>query len=306
MTSGTPAYSRRRGVEDAIFAVGAWQKSITDSRYDPNAGTARLRAQQRLATAALTSASKTVEVVLDQSNGRIPETVLATMPTLDVPVMAHEIFNPNWQTDSQIHATLDAAGCTRSQTLEFGWWQLLTLRLLSDQKLPDPPAFLLDRGAPFTLPFDRASLTADNEKVSPQQCKSIDQSIRNLIRCAGGIWHRRGRWLFDAPLAAAWWRVEIADTAARGSCGQFNTKEAYEVFRSAWRTWADTAARNSTRLAAPNCAAAYVLAALKHQAQAGVLPTGQIARVLVGNLMRRTQHLSVSHISPLALADLAS
>ena len=290
----------------AILAVATWQKTVTDSPYDPDAGEQRLSAQQRLAIAALASADETIAVILDQADGQIPEAVLDTLPTLPHPIMAHEILNSNWQTDFALHAALTAAGTTRSQTMEFGWWHLLTLRLLADRKLPDPPVFLLDLAAPGSLPFDRTSLTATHEDITPKQRKGIDRSIRNLIRHSGGIWHRRGRWLFDAPLAAAWWRVEIAQTASRAASATVGTQAAYEALNGAWRVWADSAARNSTRLAAPNCAAAYVLAAIAHEQRTGSPPTGTAAKQLVANLMRRTQHLSVPHIDPQELASLST
>ena len=293
-------------LKPVILAVAAWQKTMTDNPYDSNAGEQRLRAQQRLATAALGSADETISVILDQADGQIPEAVLNSLPTLQHPIMAHEISNANWQTDSSLHSALTAAGTTRSMTMEFGWWHLLTLRLLAERMLPDPPVFLLDLAAPGSLPFDRTSLTAAHEDITPQQRKGIDRSIRNLIRHSGGIWHRRGRWLFDAPLAAAWWRVEIAQTASSAAPDTISAQTAYEVLRGAWRVWADSAARNSTRLAAPNCAAAYVLASITHEQCTGSPPTGTAAKKLITNLMRRTQHLSVRQVEPLELANLAT
>jgi len=302
------ASTRRRSeghIQAAILAVGTWQKSITDNPYNPDADEQRLDEQQRLASVALSSGASTVDVILDQANGLISEAALEAMPTLDQPIMAHEIVNPNWHTDSKLHATLTAAGCGRAEAMEFGWWHLLTLRLLRDSMLPDPPAFLLHRGAPARLPFDRPSLTTDHDQISPQQRKGIDDSIRNLIRHSGGIWHRRGRWLFDAPLAASWWRVEVAQAASQADPVQVSTQGAHAALSHCWRVWADAAARNSTRLAAPNCAAAYVLAAANHRERTGTTPTGATAKCLITNLMRRTQHLSVAHISPQELAHLA-
>ena len=289
----------------ALLGVAAWQKTMSDNPYNPDAGHERLQAQQRLAAAALASADATVSVILEQAEGQIPESVVRAMPTVGQPIMVHEIVNPNWETDSALHSSLDVARCARSQTMEFGWWHLLTLRLLADGKLPDPPAFLLDLHAPASLPFDRASLNADHSEITPQERRSIDISIRNLIRHSGGIWHRRGRWLIDAPLPAAWWRVELAQVASAAAPAIIRPEAAYNALRGAWRVWAESAARNSTRLAAPNCVAAYVLAATRHNRRAGTLPVGTTAKQLVANLMRRTQHLSVSHLDPVELARLA-
>ena len=304
MTAGL-AEQRHSELAPALLGVAAWQKTISDNPYNPDAGEERLRAQQRLAAAALASATETVAVILEQAAGHIPESALGTMPTLDQPIMTHEIVNPNWQTDSALHSALDATRCARNETMEFAWWHLLTLRLLLDGRLPDPPAFLLDLQAPASLPFDRASLKADHAEITPQERKGIDISIRRLIRHSGGIWHRRGRWLIDAPLPAAWWRVELARAASAAAPALVRPEAAYEALRSAWRIWADSAARKSTRLAAPNCIAAYVLAATPRNGRECSLPTGAAAKRLVTTLMRRTQHLSVSHVEPTELALLA-
>lgn len=303
--STTSAGRPQPSIDAALLGVAAWQKTISDNPYDADAGEERLHAQQRLASAALTSAEETVSVILEQSVGQIPESALDAMPTLGQPIMAHEIVNPNWETDSALHSSLSVAGCARDQTMEFGWWHLLTLKLLVDHKLPDPPAFLLDLLAPASLPFDRASLSASHSDIAAQERKGIDTGIRRLIRHSGGIWHRRGRWLIDAPLPAAWWRVELAQAASVAAPAIIAPEAAYDALRSAWRVWADSAARNSTRLAAPNCVAAYVLAATRRNGREGSLPTGAAAKRLVVTLMRRTQHLSVSHIDPTELAHLA-
>ena len=292
-------------LKPALLSIAAWQKAITDNPYNPGAGEQRLRSQQRLAKAALTSADETIAVILDQAAGQIPETALDYVPTVDYGIMAHEIVNPNWQSDSALHSSLSATGCSRSETMELGWWHLLTLRLLSERRLPDPPAYLLDLAAPASLPFNRASLTASDNEITPEERKRVDRSIRNLIRHSGGIWHRRGRWLFDAPLAAAWWRVEMSRAASDAYQDSISPEGAYGAFRAAWRVWADAAARNSTRLATPNCAAAFVLAAFSHRDSTGALPTGSAAKRMVAKLMRRTQHLSVGHIDPLELSELA-
>jgi hypothetical protein len=303
----TPVLAEPRHAEmaAALLGVASWQKTISDNPYNTNAGEGRLRAQQRLAAAALTSAAETVSVILAQAGGHIPETALDSMPTLGQPIMAHEIVNPNWHTDSTLHASLGAAGCARNETMEFAWWHLLTLKLLVDGKLPDPPTFLLGLQVPASLPFDRASLDATHGEVSPQERKGIDTAIRRLIRHSGGIWHRRGRWLVDAPLPAAWWRIELAKAASAAAPDDICPEVAYDALRSAWRLWAESAARNSTRLAAPNCVAAYVLAATRHNCRLGAPPAGAAAKQLIANLMRRTQQLSVSHVNPLELARLA-
>ena len=309
----TPNTSDDAATREAILAIGAWQKHLTDPTYNPDAGEARLHAQQKLARAALTSVAQTTAEVLNHAGAQITSTALDAMPTLDRPIMAHEITNPNYHTDHSIHTALTAAGCSRSQTMEFGWWHLLTLKLLTDHKLPDPPTYLLDINAPSQLPFDRTSLTTPHNQITPEERKGIDKAIRNLIRHSGGIWHRSSRWLYDAPLPAAWWRAEITHRAHRAlttpnvhsTQPEPSIKDVHAAFTGAWRPWADIAARSSTRLAAPNCAAAFALAALDHRHRAGTLPTGAAAKKIIANLMRRTQHLSVDLIKPRELALLA-
>ena len=304
MTTGL-AEARLAELPPALLGVANWQKTISDNPYNPDAGQERFRAQQRLAAAALASAAETVSVILEQADGHITESALDSMPTVGRPIMAHEIVNPNWQSDSALHSALDAAGCARNETMEFAWWHLLTLRFLVDGILPDPPAFLLDLQVPASLPFDRASLKAAHAEVSPQERKGIDIAIRRLIRHSGGIWHRRGRWLVDAPLPAAWWRIELAKAASAAAPDAVHPEIAYNALRTAWRPWAESAARNSTRLAAPNCVAAYVIAASRHDGRLDTPQAGAAAKQLISNLMRRTQHLSVSQINPVELAQLA-
>jgi len=133
----------------------------------------------------------------------------------------------------------------------------------------------------------------------------LDATVRNLLRYSGGIYHRKKNFLIDAALPAAWWRVEIADAAARTDCG-LNEQQIYEALRPAWRKWADKAAYSSTRLAAPSTAAAYALLAHSRQETTGNLPKGKEAEEIIAKLMRRTLQLSVSHISPEDLASLVA
>ena len=291
----------------AMDAIADWQKTITDHRYNPAADAYRLEKQQRLASAALVSTQATVDALLDQTGENLTQSAIDTLPPLSRPVTAHELAHPTWQTDNAIHAALRQAGVARAATMEFGWWHLLTMRLLQTGDLPDPPVFLLHLDAPRKLPFDRSSLNDGHTQISAEERKGLDDAIRNLLRHGGGIWHRRGRWLVDAPLAAAWWRVEIArGAAAANGIGTLTSEAVYAALKIGWRHWASAAARNSTRLAAPRCAAAYALAVDQHKQTTGSPPSGPEAGTIVSRLLRRTQHLSVAHVAPQDLARLAA
>ena len=293
------------GLANAIGAVGVWQKRITDIKYISNTTEQRLKDQQSLARAALTSASGTADVICQQTGDSIAPMVLARMPTLSCPIPHHEFNNPSWQTDSTIHAALTAGGCTRSHAMEFGWWHLLTVRLLRDALLPDPPDLLLDRNAPNSLPCRREDLDAAHRTIGDVQRKDIDTAIRNLLRRGGGIWHRRGRLIQDAPLPAAWWRVELSTSAELVVSQRLNREQIYDALLASWRSWSDKAARASTRLASPNGVAAYALVAHAEKNSSGDLPTGKSAADIIATLMRRTQHLSMTHVEPELLAQLA-
>ena len=282
-------------------AISRWQQQITDNPYDPEAGPSRLRAQQRLMHAALTSADDLAEVIIESAGSEVV-VALELMPILEVPVTAQEFDFPTQETDSCIHSALCGQGINRGVAMEFGWWHLLLLRALSvGGMLDNPPGFLLGRNAPANLPFRRESLDAEHDKVSAEERKGLDTSTRNLIRRAGGIWHRQSRFLVDAPLAAGWWRTEMAAAAATVGADQ---AIAHAALAAGWRQWTDRSVRNSTRLAAPNCVAAYVYAAETHFASHGTWPKGGDAERIVFNLMRRTQNLSVHHIDPITLAEL--
>lgn len=93
-------------------------------------------------------------------------------------------------------------------------------------------------------------------------------------------------------------------TTAAITASDLESTIAHNALVAGWRQWTDIAVRNSTRLTAPNCVAAYVYAAETYFDANGTWPNGQNAKRIVFNLMRRTQNLSVHHIDPKALAEL--
>lgn len=187
----------------------------------------------------------------------------------------------------------------------FGCWHLVALRQIRDERFVNPPAFLLCNRYAGHLPVNRGVLDRDYQLTSSSDRKTLDETVRNLLRYSGGVYHRKRTFLLDAALPAAWWRVEISDAAAQTDCG-LDDQQIYDALQPAWRQWADEAAYSSTRLAAPNTAAAYALLAHSRQESAGDMPRGSAAEEIILKLMRRTLQLSVSHISPKDLAALVA
>ena len=293
---------------DAIAAMEKWQKKLTDRKYNPDANAERLADQQQVARAALASAADLSAVVRAQADDKAIDIALQTMPSLALPVTAAEFDARNWETDLAFHAALTAGGTRRGHAHEYGWWHLLTLSLLQHGgRLPDPPVFLLEPSG-GGLPFRRESLTETHDGITDEERKRIDDAMRNLLRRSGGIFHRKARLLIDAPLAKAWWLIELSQAAESDLPRPLTPRDAYEALLAGWPRWADLAARSVTRLADPSCVAAYVYVAASKRDETGGWPKGEQSNNLTRALIRRTQNLCVrlvdaKHLAELALAD---
>ena len=296
-------------IKKAAEAVMDWQKYISDHSYadirkhqNPES---RFDAQKRIVSAGLHSSESYLDEMLDQFGSDEISDALDAVPSLTQQIQPHELAHPNWETDKCIYDSMKSGACSRGQASNLGYWHLITLRQIRDQKLPDPPAYLLCQGITGALPVNRAVLDRDYVSTSESDRKALDAAIRNLLRHSGGIFHRKKNFLINAALPSAWWRVETAVSAAHAACG-LSTKEVYEALRPAWKKWADKAAWSSTRLAAPNTVAAFALIAHDHAHTHGALPTGSAVDEITTTLMRRTLHLSVTHVSPKDLASLVA
>lgn len=299
----------------ACDAIGVWQKALSDHKYNDGNWTAdRWQRHTDLLKAAREQAHKSLaETIISQvasaaasTFSKEPETALKTainqLPILTTPVKRHELANLTWQTARTMHTAFTAAGVTRSHVSEYGWWHLVTLRLLRDGSSFDkssPVIYLTHSGlgASGEVP-DHILNGTSHQDVTAEERKKVDAAIRNLFRHCGGIYHRRKHWLVDSPLARAWWSVEIATTASGHTCSNrldLTDQDIHDAISHSWRVWASKAVNQAPRLAMPQMVCVYVLI----QRQRPDLTDADIIELL----MRRTQHLAVQKLAP---ADIAS
>lgn len=292
-------------VTDAADALIAWQKDISDQKYADIEGrpdaTKRFNDQKAIVASAMDSSDAYLRAIKDGAGPKLTDEALRAVPRLERRIQPHELANPNWESDNSIHKSLTDQGLRRDFASNPGYWHLVTLRQIAEGQLTDPPSFLLRDKYTGRLPVNRAVLDADRSSTSDDDRKKLDDSIRNLLRHSGGIWHRKKNFLIDAALPAAWWRVESARSATK--C-ELTERQIYEVLRRSWRYWADKAAWSSTRLAAPNAIAAFALAVEAQRSADGDWPDTKTCKEMIDKLMRRTLHLSVTHVSPQDLAAL--
>ena len=296
---------------EAVAAIAAWQKTVVYEKYTHDLRTrsnapARLKAQQRLLRAAFESSAETAAVIRTQAGGKVTDEVLKRMPKLDFSVTKHEFDKMKWNTASMLHEDLEAGGCGRGHALEFGWWHLLTLRQLERGSFfPDPPRLLVENYQ-GRLPFKVPSLDASPNDISDKEHQGLHTATRNILRRGGGIFYSDVYPLFDAPLAKRWWQAELAKSSKPELPAGLTVQHAYEALSAGWWGWARLAVRSCTRLAAPTCIAAYVLAAARSGQHTGKWPRGEQSKKITARLMRTTQHLNVHLVSAEHLAALAS
>ena len=297
--------SNDQTVDGACQEILKWQKRISPKKYEPSKITPTLTGeQQELVEAVSESACALVDVVLRQTG--IDQAMVARLPLIAAPLTPAQFANRNWQGDQYIHSAVAEWTGTRAQTMDYKWWHLFTLRQLRDYLLPDPPLFLLK---PMNPPFQRDILDGSllNTEALAKDHKDahyrLDSAVRTYLRHVGGIWHRPARSILDSPMRKGWWLVDLAEGAAK--LGLVEAVDVYEALDAAWSNWAKLAAHSTTRLAHPNCVAAYVLAAQEHKNACGEWPKGSEAKTITEKLMRRTLHVSVPLVDPRVLAALA-
>ena len=296
---------------DAMSAIAAWQKTLVYKKYTHalrrrSDAPARLKAQQRLLRAAFESSAETAEVIRAQAGGKVTDEVLQSMPKLSFRVNDHEFDNMSWDMTSRLHEDLRSGGCGRGHALEFTWWHLLTLSQLERGSFfPDPPRLLIENYQ-GRLPFKLESLDASPDDISDEEHKGLHTAARNILRRGGGVYYASVYLLFYAPLTRRWWQAELAKSSERQLPAGLTVQHAYEALSAGWRGWAELAVRSFTRLAAPSCIAAYVIAAARSGQHTGQWPDGEQSKKIAARLMRTTQHLNVHLVSAEHLAALAS
>lgn len=298
----------------AMDKIEAWQKRVSPRVYTPGSITAELTTdQQELIEAVWGGSDQTAQAVLAQS-GIAPQD-LDDLPRLVPPLSAAQFTVANsrtrfdWATAEAIHKSVSGHNGPMSMTMDYRWWHLFVLRQMqrgSDGALPDPPRFLLDGiNPPFNVDVLDTALqgTQPGPKKSKDAHYRLDIAVRTYLRHAGGIWHRKSRSITDAPMRQGWWMVELARRASRH--GHVGERDVYDALSATWRAWANRAAFSATRLAHPNCVAAYALAAERARCGNGRWPSGDQAAEIIDNLMRRTLDVAVPLVDPETLAVLA-
>ena len=296
-----------KAVRDACQKIGDWQRRISPSTYNHhNADPERTELQQELIRAIWNGPSDLlVKVVLQQS--RAPREALDGLPAVPRSLTAEQFATRDWHGDNDIHSAVAASGATRAQTMEYKWWHLFTLRLLTDGRLPNPPRFFLAKmNPPFSQDLLDQSLpdTEARPKNEKDAHYRLDIAVRTYLRNAGGIHHRVSHSIRDAPLQRGWWIVELAKQA--GELGVIDRRDIYEALCKGWSEWAKLAAFSTSRLAHPNCVAAYAMAALEHKRTRGGWPAGNAGKTITRNLMKRTINVAVEVVNPQVLAAMAS
>ena len=298
-------------LRSAAQALVDWQQSVSDQKYAdivkrprPEQA-ARFYGQAEIVSSLLDSSDSYLRKLKKQAGPELADEALDAVPLIGQRIQSHELANPNWATDKCIHESLVSQGWNRGDASNYGNWHVVTLRQMRDGVFANPPSFLLHKGYTGQLPVNRGILDRDFDHTSSGDRKSLDAAIRNLLRHSGGIFHRKGQFLINAALPAAWWRVEISSAAAQTDCG-LSDEQIYGALQPVWSNWAAKAAYSSTRLAAPSTAAAFALVAHEHRSANGDWPKGKTADEIIAKLMRRTLHLSVSHVTPEDLAGLVN
>ena len=310
--SGLASPTNSRVVADACDSIHEWQKSISDHKYSEHSwNEQRWSDHSALLKAAMTSCADLADEVLRQvaeaseASSKIELSVIDELPQLRFPIKDHELANPNWTTDSVIHESFVAGGCTRSHASSYLWWHLAVLNLLRTEGLDDPALYLAcSRLNTSNRPFEPHLSMPSHAALFPSDRKAVDNAVRELLRHCGGIYHRRNNWLRDCPIVAAWWRVEIATAAAEhGKRYGLTVTGIYNVLRESWPEWATKTVTQAPRLAEPPLVCAYVLAMTQNQTNDP--DENPSPKQTIAKLMRRTNRLAVQIIDSHDLASLA-
>lgn len=211
---------------------------------------------------------------------------ISTAPTLTQKMSTAELYSPQFSSDSVMHASM--SGIKRSQASDYRYWHLLTLNQFANHKLGHP-VLLLEKS-----PRARKGATENGAGSA----KELDDCMRAVFRNLGGIWLRDSKYLLDAPLPRAWWRVRLSVDARRAAKNSgIDVRDVYDTLsgpenRKLW----EAIVGQSARLARPN-----VLVALTKCRIAGRNDLKEQVR----RLMRRTAFLDIDQIDPDVLAEIA-
>lgn len=292
----------------------SWQKSLVDQKYrhieNDREAESRITRQQKLLAAAAASAT---ELAKEMRRGlNIPDAALNGIPALRRGVTDDEMRHPHIVWETELYETVSKANISRADTATPLFWTLCHIRWLEANVFPDPPARVFGAAVAGEL------LEADPLTLTQQQRCQLDgagpghrrnASIRNFLRNTGGIPHvrtRTGDNLRDCPATAAWWRCELARSAAQHADTGLDAASAHAVLASSgvWRAIVGlTTSRNV--LLAPR-ALAGIITHLQELQTAGQRPTEKTAKAAFNRLGPRTINLSLSHMHTRQIAQICN
>lgn len=299
--------------ETAWTSYSDWQKSlVAKNRTIENGGIVpptRTRRQQKLLGVVARSRhglTSELRTALDSHSEQVLE-----CPNLDRQLTADMIWNPQMEWELMLHSSLKnpsngATPVTRSDAAQVLFWVICHLSWLEAGHMQDPPMPALTRSR-----FGSALLQIDPELLSKSQRIELDDAVRDVLRCLGGIPHVRSshiHHLMDCPAARAWWRVEITYQSVIGSGGNLPWADCYEVFQQPgpWAAWAETAMTRTGTLSVDACSAGFVEASRRYRAAIGTFPKKAQSQELIRNMASRTSNVYPKMLPYLRLADLCA
>ena len=290
----------------------SWQKCLVDQKYrhirNDREAESRITRQQELLTAAAASAAELAEEIRRGLN--ISDAALDGIPELRLGVTEDEMRYPHFVWETELYETISEAGIFRADTATPIFWTLCHIRWLETGVFPDPPARAFGAAvAGELLEAEPLSLTAaqrcELDGAGPGHQRNA--SIRNLLRNTGGIPHvrtRTGDNLRDCPAAAAWWRCELARSAAEHTDIGLTADEAHAVLAisGVWRAVVGlTTSRNV--LLAPRSLAG-IITHLHELCTSGQRPTEKTVKAAFNQLGPKTINTSLSHIDTRHIASM--
>ena len=303
-----------RGLPATAWAsYSDWQRNlVAKNRTNENDGIVpptRTRRQQKLlglVTRSRHSLTTELRTALDSHSDRTLE-----CPDLSDELTADMIWSPQMEWELMLYSSMKnpsngATPATRSDAAQVLFWVICNVSWLEAGHLQDPPLPALTKSR-----FGSALLRIDPAFLANSQRIQLDDAVRDILRCLGGIPHVRSshiHHLMDCPAARAWWRVEISYQSVTGSEGNLPWEDCYEVFQQpgAWAAWAETAMTRTGTLSVDACSAGFVEASRRYRVANGSFPNKKESQGLIRRMASRTTNVYPKMLSYLQLADLCA
>ena len=212
----------------------AWQRSLTlaDKR---NQSAAEVGEQQRVLREAVQGGPGELAAYLREALG------IATNAEIDAPDLPRtltppEFRDPTFDLERQIYEGW-LGTVTPYEASQPLYWTRCHIRWIEDEALG--------------VQLESALFGA---LQSGKPMGKEEDAARNLLRRLGGLPHVRGKVsvLNDCPIARAWWRGRIAETAANASHGEIDGETAHHVLHASNDAWSRLVGDSVKRITAIN------------------------------------------------------